>query len=131
MGHALWVVHNSIADSEDITRSNADATLNKQGSIAHKNDYFNYMSELVTSSPRIEYLYGSEIHEPFSEAELFINGNSRFNKRKATYFRTIQPLNHHSRVPTKHIYCYSFALTPEKHQPSGICNFSELIFLGS
>ena len=25
-----------------------------------------------------------------------------------------------------HIYCYSFALRPEEHQPSGTCNFSRI-----
>ena len=48
------------------------------------------------------------------------------NKRNATYFRTIQPLNYHSKVPLKHIYIYSFSLKPEEHQPSGVCNFSKL-----
>ena len=28
------------------------------------------------------------------------------------------------KIPSKHIYCYSFALKPEAHQPSGSCNFS-------
>ena len=55
-----------------------------------------------------------------------INGNSRFNRRYASYFRTIQPKNHHSKVPKKHIYVYSFSLNPEKHQPSGVLNFSKL-----
>ena len=27
---------------------------------------------------------------------------------------------------TSNIYCYSFALNPEQHQPSGTCNFSRL-----
>ena len=25
-----------------------------------------------------------------------------------------------------YIYCYSFALAPEEHQPSGTCNFSRI-----
>jgi hypothetical protein len=31
-------------------------------------------------------------------------------------------------TPTKQqaIYCYSFALKPEEHQPSGTCNFSRI-----
>ena len=28
------------------------------------------------------------------------------------------------KIPSKHIYCYSFALKPEEHQPSGSCKFS-------
>jgi len=29
-------------------------------------------------------------------------------------------------VPQRGIYCYSFALKPEEHQPSGTCNFSRI-----
>ena len=42
------------------------------------------------------------------------------------YFRLVQPYHHHTRCPTSFIYSYSFALAPEKHQPSGASNFSML-----
>ena len=32
----------------------------------------------------------------------------------------------YTQFPNKNIYCYSFALKPEEHQPSGSCNFSRL-----
>jgi hypothetical protein len=48
-----------------------------------------------------------------------------FVKQKASYFRSLQPFYHHSKVPQKHIYSYSFALYPEKHQPSGFCDFTK------
>jgi hypothetical protein len=32
----------------------------------------------------------------------------------------------HTRVPSRHVYCYSFGLRPEEHQPSGSCNFSRI-----
>tara|TARA_B100000686_G_scaffold32208_1_gene33703 strand:- start:476 stop:844 length:369 start_codon:yes stop_codon:yes gene_type:complete len=80
----------------------------------------------VSSNSQTEYLYNNNTYEPFKEVDLIINGNSRFNKRYATYFRTIQPKTHHSKIPNKHIYLYSFSLNPEKHQPSGVLNFSKL-----
>jgi|TARA_B110000259_G_scaffold137948_1_gene155289 hypothetical protein len=124
----IWVIRNKNVSNElDLSISNAenaDAYSNTIIALDNSNDYFNYTS--IQNNSQKEYLYGNEIYEPFSKAELFINGNSRFNKRNATYFRTIQPLNHHSKIPSKHIYSYSFSLSPEKHQPSGICNFSEL-----
>ena len=52
------------------------------------------------------YLYTLTNNEPFNEAEMFFVCISRFNKRKATYFRTIQPSTYHSKVPSKHIYIY-------------------------
>ena len=33
---------------------------------------------------------------------------------------------HHTGTPYPGIYCYSFALNPEEHQPSGSCNFSRI-----
>ena len=59
-------------------------------------------------------------------AKLQLNGHDRFAERDARYFRLVQPFQHHTRVPTRPIYVYSFALKPEEHQPSGTCNFSRI-----
>ena len=49
------------------------------------------------------------------------------------YFTRWQPCNHHSgnvfNTRVDSIGVYSFALKPEEHQPSGTCNFQELIML--
>ena len=37
-----------------------------------------------------------------------------------------KPIQSKHKIPTKHIYTYSLALEPEKHQPSGTCNFSKI-----
>ena len=65
-------------------------------------------------------------NDSFETCKLQLNGHDRFSERKASYFRLVQPYQHHTRIPTKHVYCYSFALNPEAHQPSGTCNFSRL-----
>ena len=62
----------------------------------------------------------------FTTCKLQLNGHDRFSERKAAYFRLVQPYQHHTRVPAKHVYAYCFALNPESHQPSGSCNFSRL-----
>jgi hypothetical protein len=62
----------------------------------------------------------------FSSMKLQLNGHDRFSERDVRYFRLVQPFQHHTRVPAKHVYVYSFALNPEAHQPSGTCNFSRL-----
>ena len=58
---------------------------------------------------------------------LVLNGHDRFAKRPSDYFKLVQRYEHHS---GKHgsdlVYCYSFALKPEEHQPSGTCNFSRI-----
>ena len=34
------------------------------------------------------------------------------------------PLLYHTKCPNNFVYCYSFSLKPEEHQPTGTCNFS-------
>ena len=60
-----------------------------------------------------------------------VNGSERFNQNNrdpvpARLFRTLQPLYHHSNIPSQKVYCYSFSLYPEKSQPSGSLNFSRI-----
>ena len=63
---------------------------------------------------------------PVQVAKLQLNGQDRFTEREGSYFDTVQPYQHHSRTPSRGINCYSFALRPEEHQPSGTCNFSRI-----
>ena len=65
-------------------------------------------------------------HEFVSNAKLLLNGHERFNERPGSYFRLVVPFQAHTKVPAKHVYCYSFAIKPEEHQPSGSCNFSRI-----
>ncbi len=82
--------------------------------------------------------------DSFTTALLQLNGHDRFSVRQADYFRKVQNYEHHTRVPRvggdlagtftdqkkanlrQYIYSYSFALSPEEHQPSGTCNFSRI-----
>jgi hypothetical protein len=82
--------------------------------------------------------------DSFTTGLLQLNGHDRFYVRYADYFRKVQCYEHHSRVPRvggdlndsltdtkqaalrQYIYSYSFALSPEEHQPSGTCNFSRI-----
>lgn len=118
----IWACRNNNVGKEAV--SNIDATANiVNTNMLNGNDYFNYST---LSNSNVEYVGGYPSNEPFSHATITFNGINRFDKQRASYFRTIQPINHHSRVPSKHIYCYSFSLQPEKYQPSGTCNFSRM-----
>jgi hypothetical protein len=76
--------------------------------------------------------------DTFKDGKLQLNGHDRFSTRQADYFRKVQNYDHHTRVPrtpmddnrnayyAQYIYTYSFALSPEEHQPSGTCNFSRI-----
>ena len=63
---------------------------------------------------------------PVEVAKLQLHGQDRFTEREGSYFDRVQPYQHHSRTPSTGINCYSFALRPEEHQPSGTCNFSRI-----
>lgn len=63
---------------------------------------------------------------PLYNLKLILCGTDRFKERPGEYFRLVQTYDHHTRIPGNYIYCYSFALKPEEHQPSGTCNFSRI-----
>ena len=53
---------------------------------------------------------------------LWNRSNERVEEKEAFYYNKIIPYQHHTNVPKQGIYCYSFALNPEKTQPSGYFN---------
>jgi hypothetical protein len=63
---------------------------------------------------------------PIQDFKLIINGQDRMKVQTGKYYNQIQPFYHHSGNPYPGIYSYSFAIEPEKHQPSGTCNFSRV-----
>ena len=87
------------------------------GVVKGMNDHFNF----GTGNTDVSGAQG-----PVLDAVLQLNGHDRFSKRDGDYFRYVQPYYHHTRIPTKPVYSYSFALRPEEHQPSGTCNFSRI-----
>lgn len=78
---------------------------------AEKNNTFNYSGA-----------FGRDI---FTNIALTLNGMLTF-QNGPEYFRLVQPYEHHSHFPDNFIYCYSWALYPESHQPSGSINLSRI-----
>lgn len=62
----------------------------------------------------------------FTELKLQINGNDRCAYRTPEFFKLQQVYSHHTRVPDRNIFCYSFALFPELPSGSGTCNYSRI-----
>ncbi len=58
--------------------------------------------------------------------QIKFNGNIRLDSKPYEYYNKIQPFIHHSNIPRKGILTYSFAVEPDKYQPSGSCNFSHI-----
>lgn len=127
-----WVIQNNVANTEKSNYFLIDSSENTYGDdnlteennrFKHGNDYLNFKThEIVNPS----YLKSFEQYEHFKEMTIKFNGIERFEKRDATYFRTIQPLEVGYTFPEKNIYMYSFCLKPEENQPSGSCNFSRI-----
>ena len=83
-------------------------------------EWFNFSNTLVAEAKLTDDLLSSGI--------LRLNGQDRFERRTARYFRLTQPYQHHTVIPATPalIYTYSFALKPEDEQPSGTLNCSQL-----
>lgn len=79
----------------------------------------------VASNAHFNYS-GPDGKDPFAACSLNLNNQGRFSG-PASYFRLIQPYQHHSRIPESYVYCYSFSIAPETfEQPSGSINLSRL-----
>ena len=89
-------------------------------------EFGNVDDDSYTVSTSADPPYSTPGKDSFAKCKLQLNGHDRFTERDASYFRLVQPYQHHTRIPSKYVYCYSFALNPEAHQPSGTCNFSRL-----
>jgi hypothetical protein len=63
-----------------------------------------------------------------SNLELDFNGVSRIEPRVGTpqFLRIIQPLEFHTRVPSRLFYMYSFSLDPEGGTPCGSVNLTRI-----
>lgn len=90
------------------------------------NDRVNYSLTIETEPIGIDGIRSISYLDPIEYGTLFINGHERFPERRGLYFRLVQPYQKHTRIPSEHIYIYSFGIKPEEMQPSGTCNFSRI-----
>jgi hypothetical protein len=75
------------------------------------NDYFNFSADIPESKNGL-----------LNTASIFFTNDVRVQERNAEYFNMLQPYQHHTKIPKTGIYCYSFALYPEKEFLSGSYN---------
>jgi len=69
---------------------------------------------------------GIDNRDPVVSAQIMLNNQPRFSARPGSYFRLVQPYQHHTCVPDTFCYTYSFALHPEDVHPSGQINMSRI-----
>ena len=63
---------------------------------------------------------------PLKNMLIRFNGQIREDRKNGEYYSQIQPFLYHTGHQEELINVYSFSLEPEKYQPSGSCNFSQL-----
>ena len=86
-----------------------------------------WVSEKATQNDALsDFAIGSAASHCLSAMKLKLNGQDRMASRGGDYYNYVQPYQHHTGKPDMGIYCYSFGLKPEDHQPSGTCNFSRI-----
>jgi hypothetical protein len=90
--------------------------------ITRRTDIFNYndWANLTAAIPQ------DNTQSALSTAKILWNGIDRFDIKSARYFNLLQPYQYHTASPREGIYTYSFALEPEKIQPSGSFNASTI-----
>ncbi len=91
-----------------------------RNSIVNQNEHFNWTSLGAGDT-------GAMPQDLMVDAVIQLDGQDRFERRPASYFRLVQPFQRHTVIPSnKFIYVYSFALRPEDIQPSGSLNASRI-----
>lgn len=91
----------------------------RQDRMTVTNEWFNYGDIRIDETGTAQDLFTSAI--------IKFDGQDRFQERVATYFRLVQPWQHHTAIPADmFVYMYSFSLKPESAQPSGAVNMSRL-----
>lgn len=86
----------------------------RRGNAYLYNDWRNY-SSTTPENPLMSTL---------NSAKIVWNGSDRIDEKNGAYFNLLQPYQHHCTTPRDGIYSYSFALNPEKINPSGSFNAS-------
>ena len=92
-----------------------------QAAQSHYLQYFNFSGEEKGTA------MGTAAGDLFATAQITLNSNERVQAMDPKYFRLVHPRNvSHTNVYKEFIYSYSFALEPERLNPSGTLNASRI-----
>jgi hypothetical protein len=111
--------------------SNFYSSSGQQGAF-FSNDQIEYFRDLWEYLPLSQIpVITNDNYKQFDEniidsAEIIFDSNIREMRKNYIFFNGVQPYLYHSSGVNPGIYSYSFGLTPEKYQPSGACNFSNI-----
>lgn len=86
----------------------------------NNNDFFNYTDSY-------QYVHGKQVGKSLVVGEtILLNNQPRLSMREYQYFNYIQEHQHAKYEPSEGINMYSFGIYPNKLQPSGSCNMSQI-----
>jgi len=108
---------------EDVSIPVADFTIDKR---TRDGGFYGVHKDIAVIQPFNFGLTLSGRGNPFESGNITLNGHDRLKQRDGSYFNYYQPKCHHTRTPADGVNVYSFALYPEKHQPSGTLNLSRI-----
>ncbi len=127
-GTALW---NLSLDNKVLLDCNTNSVATTAGrNLAGPISYMSGAPFLVSNTTVTSNTFTEEALGPLGATKslfkLVLNGQDRFKEQDGKYFNQMQPFMHHTGNPYPGVYCYSFGLKPEEHQPTGTCNFSRI-----
>lgn len=64
--------------------------------------------------------------DPIIDVTILFNNSQRVQTRPGSFFRLVEPYQHHTNVPREFVYVWSYAIDPEDAQPTGGANHSRL-----
>lgn len=94
-------------------------TLKRVDSIEKFNDHLNFTYSIPRNDEK-------SIMNEASIIWLKATTTPRVAAKKAFYYNSIQPYEHHGMTPRQGIYCYSYSLYPDKWFPSGCYNSASI-----
>lgn len=103
------------------------AAVAPNGGDVNQNDWFNFSNLAAGGSPTTG-VPSDILYTGRQAANIQLNGHDRFAMRPASYFRLVEPYKAHTRIPSKHIYVYSFALRPYSWGQCSIKSNASLLF---
>jgi hypothetical protein len=85
------------------------------------NEHFNWSHRLLSEQLRVKPSF------PIDKVMVKLNGIQRYEQPfSQKFFNYLVPYLHNIRCPNNFIFCMSFALFPQQHQPSGTLNCSRI-----
>jgi hypothetical protein len=93
----------------------------------HATQFFlNYLQENHMTAAYASSTYYTNYTNIMETAEILFNGNRRMEVKPEIFFSALQPYKYHTSTNKLGIYVFSFAIDPEKDNPTGTCNFSRI-----